>query len=584
MIRLFEEHQVRKTTELSSSLWDFRPVTGENAAPVQKVTVPSCWETYPGFEAYRGQGLYERTFEAGGDVRLVFKGVSHTATVSVDGTVVAEHYNAFTPFEAILTDLTPGVHKLSVLVDNSFSEASALHVENDYQSYGGISRGVVLEQLSKHYIKQMHFTPVYKDGRWYAQLEIVIASLDSEPWKGSVRVSLKGGNTANETVLYTENCSTQNCSAENSNVENGSTENIDAANESVIKSDLIACENVTAWAPEHPTLYLLTAQLFDTDGAAIDDLTDRVGFREVKVQGKDILLNGRKLRIKGFCRHEDHPQFGCALPLSAIMQDLQLARDCGANSIRTSHYPNDELFLDLCDELGILVWEENHARGLSEAQMKNPNFERQCEDCIREMIAAHYNHPSIYIWGILNECASDTEYGKSCYKTQFELIGSLDPSRPHSFSSCRFKTDICFDLVDIVSYNIYPKWYHNTPVADYLDDLYKWVQTTEGAGKPFLITEVGAGAIYGYRTPAKVKWSEEYQVQALEEQLNAILSYGDCSGVYIWQFCDVRVTNDWWSTRPRTMNNKGIVDEYRRPKLSYETVKHIFSSVDTYRD
>ena len=412
----------------------------------------------------------------------------------------------------------------------------------------------------------------------------MIASLDSEPWKGSVRVSLKGGNTANETVLYTENCSTQNCSAENSNVENGSTENIDAANESVIKSDLIACENVTAWAPEHPTLYLLTAQLFDTDGAAIDDLTDRVGFREVKVQGKDILLNGRKLRIKGFCRHEDHPQFGCALPLSAIMQDLQLARDCGANSIRTSHYPNDELFLDLCDELGILVWEENHARGLSEAQMKNPNFERQCEDCIREMIAAHYNHPSIYIWGILNECASDTEYGKSCYKTQFELIGSLDLSRPHSFSSCRFKTDICFDLVDIVSYNIYPKWYHNTPVADYLDDLYKWVQTTEGAGKPFLITEVGAGAIYGYRTPAKVKWSEEYQVQALEEQLNAILSYGDCSGVYIWQFCDVRVTNDWWSTRPRTMNNKGIVDEYRRPKLSYETVKHIFSSVDTYRD
>ena len=69
------------------------------------------------------------------------------------------------------------------------------------------------------------------------------------------------------------------------------------------------------------------------------------------------------------------------------MQDLQLARDMGANSIRTSHYPNDELFLDLCDELGILVWEENHARGLSEEQMRNPNFERQCKTCIREMIA-----------------------------------------------------------------------------------------------------------------------------------------------------------------------------------------------------
>ena len=485
--------------------------------------------------------------------------------VFVDGNQVAEHYNAFTQFEAVVKNLPSGVHKLSVLVDNSFSEASALHVENDYQSYGGISRGVVLEKLPKHYIRQMHFTPIYREGSWYAKIKLVIASLTKEAWDGTVNVTLKNGET--EAFLCSETCSMK--------------ENED---ELTIETDEIACKAVSAWAPEHPTLYQVAAQLQDESGCVIDDLIDRVGFREVKTQGKDILLNGKKLQIKGFCRHEDHPQFGCALPLSAIMQDLQLARDMGANSIRTSHYPNDELFLDLCDELGILVWEENHARGLSEEQMRNPNFERQCETCIREMIAAHYNHPSIYIWGILNECASDTEYGKSCYKAQFELIESLDKTRPRSFSSCRFKTDICFDLVDVVSYNIYPKWYHNTPVAEYLDDLYKWIQTTSGEGKPFLITEVGAGAIYGYRTPAKVKWSEEYQVQALEEQLNAILSYNDCSGVYIWQFCDVRVTNDWWSTRPRTMNNKGIVDEYRRPKLAYETVKKIFSSVDTYRE
>ena len=121
------------------------------------------------------------------------------------------------------------------------------------------------------------------------------------------------------------------------------------------------------------------------------------------------------------------------------------------------------------------------------------------------------------------------------------------------------------------------------PRKNYIESEEKTVAQLKRAGKPFLITEVGAGAIYGYRTPAKVKWSEEYQVLALEEQLGAILSYKDCSGVYIWQFCDVRVTNDWWITRPRTMNNKGIVDEYRRPKLSYETVKRIFGSVDTYR-
>ena len=76
MIRLFEEHQVRRTTELSSTLWDFSQVTDGKNTPVGKVTVPSCWESYPGFEAYRGQGLYERNFEADGDMRIVFKGVS----------------------------------------------------------------------------------------------------------------------------------------------------------------------------------------------------------------------------------------------------------------------------------------------------------------------------------------------------------------------------------------------------------------------------------------------------------------------------------------------------------------------------
>ncbi len=338
------------------------------------------------------------------------------------------------------------------------------------------------------------------------------------------------------------------------------------------------------WSPESPQLYELETVLKDGSGKEEDDLIDRVGFREIRILGRDLLLNGRKLFVKGFCRHEDHPQFGCALPYAAIQYDLMTAKDLGANSIRTSHYPNDEIFLDLCDEQGILVWEENHARGLSEENMRNPNFERQCEDCIREMITAHYNHPSIYIWGILNECASNTEYGESCYAAQYALIQELDPSRPRSSASCQFKTDRCFGYPEVVSYNIYPKWYHDTPVKEYLEDLYRWVQKdTEGAGKPFLVTEIGAGAIYGYRTPYKVKGSEEYQAETLKEQIEAVFSQEGCSGIYIWQFCDIRVCDSWFGTRPRTMNNKGIVDEYRRPKLSYETVRELFLGKENYR-
>lgn len=352
--------------------------------------------------------------------------------------------------------------------------------------------------------------------------------------------------------------------------------------EDVIVEKVISSEDVEVWEMENPRLYGISAVLSAEE--PVDDLIDRFGYREVRVDGKDILLNGKKIRIKGFCRHEDHPMYGCALPFAAIEQDLQIAKDLGANAIRTSHYPNDELFLDLCDEQGIWVWEENHARGLSEEQMRNPNFERQAEDCIREMITAHMNHPSIIIWGILNECASETEYGYECYKKQYELIHQMDDSRPRSSASCKFKTDLCFGLPDIVSYNIYPEWYHDAPTGEYLADLYNWVQTdSEGKGKPFLITEIGAGAIYGYRTPAMCKWSEEYQAKALENQITAVLGQEGCSGIFIWQFCDVRISFEWFSNRPRTMNNKGIVDEYRRRKLSYDVVKRLYHSYSDYR-
>lgn len=556
MIRNFDTHKIRESRELTGRLWSFHTLEGEQKDNVIQVNVPSCWEMYPDTRNYRGKASYTQTFEAAGNVRIEFKGVSHTATVLVDGREVAHHYNAYTAFEAVLKDMKPGSHTLEVIVDNSFGEESALHIPNDYQSYGGISRPVVLEQLKDAYIKWIHFTPRSENDSyqsWKGKAEICLCNLSDVSFHGLVEIKIKEAAWASVSI----------------DLKPGETKNF--------QTQEIACRDVENWSPEMPRLYYLNAVLKDCNGEMIDDLIDRVGFREIGIKGKDILLNGEKIFMKGFCRHEEHPHFGCALPFAAMQYDLMLLKDLGANSVRTVHYPNDELFLDLCDEQGILVWEENHARGLSEEAMRNPNFERQCEDCIREMITAHYNHPSIYIWGILNECASHTEYGRECYEAQYALIKSLDNSRPRTSASCQFKTDICFGYPEVVSCNIYPQWYNDTPVKEYLGDLYNWIQEdTQGADKPFLVSEIGAGAIYGYRTPSHVKWSEEYQAEALEKQISGVFEQEGCSGVYIWQFCDGRVCDSWFASRPRTMNNKGIVDEYRRPKLSYETVKRLF--------
>lgn len=555
MIRTFCTHEIRKVRKLSGSLWEFSPCTGNLAGRKYRTAVPGCWESMPDFSSYRGVGVFSREIETEGAFRLVFKGVSHTARVCLDGREIGSHYNAYTPFAVAVTDVMAGRHLLEVYADNTFGEASALHIPNDYMSYGGISRGVLLEELTDTYIEYIHAVPVMK----------------KDGWKAVVSVKVKNWSAAGKACrLYLDLAGIASESMELA---------LEAGGEKTVDFQLSAAE-AEAWEIKNPKLYTVRATLSDENGA-FDDQIDRMGFREIRTEGKDILLNGKKLRIRGFCRHEDHPMFGCALPYAAIQQDLETAMDLGANAIRTAHYPNDELFLDLCDEQGILVWEENHARGLTLEHMQNPNFERQAETCIEEMITAHINHPSVIIWGILNECASDTEYGYECYKKQYDLIKHMDFSRPRSSASCKFKTDICFGLPEIVSYNLYPEWYHETPASEYVKDIYDWVQReSEGSGKPFLVTEIGAGAIYGFRSHTLCKWSEEYQAKALEDQITAVLEQEGCSGIFIWQLCDVRVSDEWFASRPRTMNNKGIVDEYRRRKLAYDVVKRIYHAYE----
>ena len=273
--------------------------------------------------------------------------MSHTAQVYLDGALIARHYNAYTPFSAVVRGVPAGEHTLEIVADNRFSEESALHVPNDYMSYGGISRPVSVEQVGSAYLRFLHVTPHFAEGKWRAHVRVCVENLCEEA-PMSVQVCLAG-----ERLVFAERTM--------------------SAGETVLEGEVTA-ENASPWSPASPVLYTAEARLLK-NGVPFDDLIERFGFREVRCEGGRILLNGAPLRILGVCRHEDHPDYGCALPFAAMAHDLMLIRSLGANSVRTAHYPNDERFLDLCDELGILVWEENHARGLSEEQMRNPPSE-----------------------------------------------------------------------------------------------------------------------------------------------------------------------------------------------------------------
>ena len=438
-------------------------------------------------------------------------------------------------------------------MDNEYSEASALHVENDYYTYGGIIRPLIFEQLADAVVNSIHFTPYKKDGKWCGKTEVAIESKSEKSAAYELRLSLGGSEFIRESIT------------------------LGAGERSVFSFDN-EFPNVESYELSYPKMYLISAELY-SDGEAIDDLIERVGFRTVRVMGKKILFNEKPIRILGFNRHEDYNSLGSSIPLQAMMRDIALILETGANSIRTCHYPNDELFLDACDELGLLVWEEAHARGLNEEKMKNPNFIPQSLKCIEEMIASHYNHPTIFCWGMLNECVSDTEFGRQCYTELFDKITACDQSRPRTFASNKQFKDLCFDLEDIVSINLYPLWYDffkGASVEETIEKLKEYTAKTGNGGKPFIVSEIGAGGIYGYRTDSECKWSEERQAKILDKQLEVVLSDEDIAGVFIWQFSDVRVDESWFGMRPRCENNKGIVDEYRRKKLAFETVKRRF--------
>ncbi|MBR6666797.1 MAG: beta-glucuronidase [Clostridia bacterium] len=550
MQRLFPTHFIRECSS-APSVWTLT-VLDQDMPPV-KALVPSAWEMIPALHNYRGRAAYECRIDCGGNMRFLFGGVSFWAKVYLDGALLAEHYGAYTAFDAIAKDVPYGRHTLRVEVDNRFSEESTLHFGNDYYSYGGITRPVEVEYLGDVYVKQLHVTPVRTAvDCWAAQTEAVVVNLSDVPIICDVRLEVADSEVCVEGVQIAPGGET-----------------------AVLQR--IDCPGVQSWSINSPVLYSVSA-VVETEGEPVDDLRDRIGFRTVEVRGRDILFNGEKLIVKGFNRHEEYGPFGCTVPVESMAHDILLMKEMGANAVRTCHYPNDPRFLDLCDEMGLLVWEESHARGIQEHTMRLPNFMPQTLLCTREMVNQHYNHPAIFIWGCLNECADDTDYGADCYRQTYRLLDELDTSRPMTAALLERAGGKVFGDSDVVSVNIYPRWYHNTPVKDGMDRKMAEIAAGGGGDKPLIISEIGAGAVYGCHDPiGEAKWSEERQCTILREQITTVLNHPACSGIFIWQFADVRVDEGWAMGRPRTHNNKGVVNEYRQPKMSFRLVKELFA-------
>jgi beta-glucuronidase len=519
----------------------------------RRAPVPGCFDTLPSLAGVRGTAAYRTQVPARSGSRglLKFHGLGLWGRVYVDGRAVHTCTLPYSGFQVVLEPAGP-LREVVVVVDNRFDFARVPLQEQffDFYAYGGLYRSVWYADLADLWVDRVRVTTRDLAA---AAVEVQVI-LGGGEWDGiGAHVSFDGG--APQKVDFVA-CGPRRFAAS------------------------LRVPGGGVWSPSAPVLHELAVTL-----PGGDPWLDRFGLRTVEARDGRVLVNGAPVKLLGYCRHEASMESGPALPLATLVADVERLKDLGCNFVRGSHYPQDPRWLDLCDEAGLLVFEEALGWGQRDRQFSDPEFGRQQEEQVRLMVRNSANHPSVILWGFLNEGASNSPVARPLYHRLAAAVRSEDPTRLVTFASMFPFDDLCLDLCDVVSVNQYPGWYAADreavrPLGEIRPFLQKLKQSLASRGmkaKPLLISEIGAGALYGWRDALNAHWTEDYQADFLEETCRAIVDDPDYCGVSLWQFHDVRTYASALSlVRPRGINDKGTLDEYRRPKAAYRVVRQIF--------
>lgn len=368
---------------------------------------PSAWEDV---------WIYRRGFDVpsafkGMRIFLHFDRVMTGATPIINGHALPQHLGGFLPFEYEITDLIKEEgNELSIEVDSRWINVppgGSPHgpTSVDYLLPGGITGSVSLRAVPSAFISDVFAKPVRvleRDRR--LDITCQIRSRLASPSRLWVKATLKSGSHVVTEISesITLNKEAQECSL-----------------------SLTHLENIHLWDVKNPVLYDLTVTLLQ-DGRPLHDYKTRVGFRDARFELDGFYLNGKRLQLFGLNRHELYPYVGFAASPRALRKDAEILRHTfNCNMVRCSHYPQAEAFLDACDELGLLVWEEIPGW----QYIGDESWKQLAIRDVETMIRRDRNHPSIVIWGVrINESPNQPDL----YRRTRELAKSLDDSRPTS--------------------------------------------------------------------------------------------------------------------------------------------------------
>lgn len=551
--------QAQREMKTINDNWEFRKSIDESW---ESVNLPHTFniDAYQQRNYYQGKGFYRRTLvlpEIVAERRYYMKidAASKAANIRVNGKEVGSHVGGYT---ACIVDITEYIRKenlIEITVDNGRKDITPISA--DFTFWGGIYRDVWLISTPKQHFNMSNMgsdgifisTPVVNEKRGVLKVKCEVTNDSHESSILEVR-----------SAIYSPQGKLLQTIKQKQKLKSGETY--------IFENTSGAIESPDLWSPETPSLYLVKTTLVDPkSGKLLDEKNHKVGFRWFTFDGsKGFFLNGKSYKLRGLNRHQDQAPAGVALDDEAHRRDIFLMKELGCNFIRISHFPQDDAILEMCDELGLLAWEEIPIINIVP---NTPGYDDNCEYNLREMIRQHYNHSSVITWGYMNEILlTAPSIGKpewlACKKRTVNLAQRLeavlkeeDPGRASvmAFNMTNLYNEIGLNLVDVVGWNLYHGWY-----VDKLKDFNAWCedQHRRYPDQPMIISEWGAGSDKRlHSTQGRAfDFSIEYQQTYIEHYLPFIENTEWISGCAYWNFIDFNVAARQESM-PR-VNNKGL--------------------------
>ena len=495
---------------------------------------------------YEGTVWFKKSFnykkQEGHRTLLYFGAVNYDCRVWVNTREVGHHIGGFTPFNYDVTDkLNDGENVVIVKVDNKRHAEDVPTQIFDWWNYGGITRDVLLVDVEQVYVEN------YK-----LQLE----KADAKAKQRQIAFSAKL-NKAEAGVPVT-------LSIPELNIKKQFTTDADGTVQSSLFN--IQSKKLTLWSPETPILYKVEIQCGQST------VNDEVGFRTVETRGKQILLNGKPVFLKGISIHEEKPNGGGRANSTADAHTLlSWAKELGCNFVRLAHYPHNEYAIREAERMGMMVWSEIPCYWT--IAWTNPSTYANAERQLTDMIRRDQNRANIIIWSIANETPHSKERDQFLGRLA-QYARSLDNTRLISMAmevtgASNYKNrlhDNMHEYVDVVSFNQYIGWYRDVNDAPKME----WEIPYE---KPVIVSEFGGGAKYGYHGAKNQRWTEEFQENLYIENTAMLDKIDGLCGTTPWILKDFRSPRRVLDGIQDYYNRKGLFSDKGEKKKAFYVLK-----------